>query len=652
MELEQIEAKKAEEISHQYEPESRIRKLAGVFSLIFGVLALVFSAFHIYTAGFGTLQAYKQRGVHLAFVLPLIFLLYPSQRRKKMDRPSLFDLLLACLGAGIIIYALYVVDEVNLRGGVATTTDLIMGGMTILLLLEAARRSIGWELPIVAIGFMLYTLFGNHIPGMFGHRGFSFSSLSYHMYLTTDGIFGIPLGVSATYVVLFIIFGVFLGETGVGKFFNGISLALAGRSPGGPAKVAVFASGFMGTISGSAVANVVTTGTFTIPLMKKIGYRPHFAGAVEAVASTGGQIMPPVMGAAAFVMAEFLQTPYLRIMVAAIIPAILYYFSAYMQIHFRAKKQGLKGLPPESLPRTVQVIKEGGYSIIPIIVLVVLILKQFTPMYAAFWSIIASVIVGFYKRETRVNLPKLYRALRNGAQSAISVAVACAVVGFVIGSVGLTGLGSTLTENVIGLAGGSLLLVLIFTAIASIILGMGLPTTACYIIASIITAPIIIKMGIPDLAAHFFVFYFAVISMVTPPVALAAYAAAGLAGGRPSQVGWAAFKLAIAGFILPFVIIYAPDILIIGSKNLLNTFWVAFTTFIGILSLAACIEGYFFTEARWYERVFFLVGAVLLIKPGIITDVGGFALFGIAFLNQYRRKQSTQVIGQLNLTRQ
>ena len=449
------------------------------------------------------------------------------------------------------------------------------------------------------------------------------------MYLTTEGIYGLPIGIAATYLVLFIVFSSFLEKSGLGTLFNDVSLALGGRMAGGPAKVAVIGSALVGMISGSAATNVATSGAFTIPLMKKIGYKPYFAGAVEAAASTGGQIMPPIMGTGAFIMAEFLGIPYISIAAAAIIPAILYFAAVFFQVDLRARKIGLRGLAKEDIPDAKKTILRYGHMFLPIIILVVLLMEGFTPLYAAFYSILVTWILSFLRKETRMGVNKLIPLAVSSARSCLSLSVAMANAGFVVAVLSMTGIGIILADNIVALSQGSLFVTLVLCMVVSIVLGMGLPTSACYIIAATIAVPILAELNVPGLQAHFFVFYFSCLSTVTPPVALASYVAAGMSGAGTNEVGWAAFKLALAGFIVPFFFIYAPAVILIADSAMVIA-WAAFTGLIGTALLAVAVEGYLFRNLPWLLRVLFFGGAVLLMAPGLYSDIAGFGIAAVA----------------------
>jgi TRAP transporter 4TM/12TM fusion protein len=572
----------------------------------------------------------------------LIFLIYPGFKKgfdKNKNKIPLYDIIIAILGVVVSLYLVVFYNDLAVRAGLPTILDLIMGGMTIILVLEATRRVVGSALPIVVIVFLLYSYFGQIMPGFFAHRGYSLERIIEHLYSGTEGIFGIPLGVSAS----FILFGAVLNKTGMGKFFIDVAMALAGHTTGGPAKVAVIASGFMGSINGSSVANTVTTGSFTIPLMKSIGYRKDFAGAVEAAASTGGQILPPVMGAAAFVMAEFLGIPYIRIAAAAAIPAVIYYIAVGTMVHLEACKYGLKGLPKERLPKLGKVVKARGHLIIPIIGLVYLLVRGYTPLFSAFWAIVLSLAISMVKAETRLNFKRLCEAFEDGAKMALGVAAACACAGMVVGAVTLTGLGLKIANGLVMLGRGNLMLTLFFTMIASILLGMGLPTTAKYIILSIMAAPALVDLGVQPLAAHLFILYFGVIADLTPPVAVAAYAGAGISGGNSMKTGFIAVRLAVAGFMIPYLFALDPGLLFINS-TIGHTLLLIVTALAGVLALGAAAGGYLLDHTKIYERVILMISALALLAPGLLTDsVGIVLLSGVIILQKMRISKKVEL---------
>ncbi|HEX6112404.1 MAG TPA: TRAP transporter fused permease subunit, partial [Geminicoccaceae bacterium] len=518
-----------------------------------------------------------------------------------------------------------------------TTADLVLGYALVVLVLEATRRVVGIALPATAAFFILYALsLGQQNPLI----------LIDQLYLTTEGIFGIPAGVSATYVILFIIFGALVERTGTGRLFMDFALALTGHQVGGPAKVACITSGLFGTVSGSAVANVMTTGTFTIPLMRRIGYRPSFAGSVEAVASTGGQIMPPIMGAAAFVMAEFLGVSYLQVAASALIPAVLYFLAVFMSVHFEARRTGMQGLPRADLPHLGSVLKERGHLFLPLLIIIGVLLAGYSAPYAALCGIVSVIPTALLRRTSRadISLMTVIDGLIAGARNTVAVALACACAGIVVGVITLTGLGIDFTSVVLAAAQNTLILALLLTMAAGIILGMGMPTTPAYIVQVALLVPAIVKLGIPVEAAHMFAFYFAILSAITPPVALAVYAANSISGGGLWQTGVASLKLGATGYIIPFMFVFGPSLLMIGSwdRILLTTV----TAVIGVVALAASLHGYFLRPTRLFERVLLFGGAIVLIKPGLVTDLIGGAALATVVLSQQAFKTGPSAAAQ------
>lgn len=609
--------------------------MPNIFSIIISIFAVMMACYHLYTGLFGAPEALLHRSIHLLFTLILVFLVFPFSKGKGRQW---LDYLLLGLGVTSIIYLFWNYDYFITRYPYVhplSNADLFLGIILVLVLLEAARRSIGLAMPLTSIVFIIYAYAGPYLPGLLHHAGSNTETIVDQLYMTTEGIFGIPLGVSATYVILFVIFGSFLERSGGGKFFMDLAAATTGKSKGGPGKIAVISSSLFGTISGSAVANVMVTGQFTIPMMKRTGFQPHFAGAVEAAASTGGQIMPPVMGAAAFVMAEFTDTSYITICKHALFPAVLYFLSVFMAIHFEALKSNLKGMA-EAAPRLLDVILKEGHLLIPVAIIVYLMFAGYTPMYACIFSIISVIILSNFKRLTRMGIKKILTALEEGAKGALSVAVACACAGVVIGVINLTGLGLKFTSFVLFLAGESLAPALLFTMGAGIILGMGLPTTAAYIVMAALLVPALVKLGIPLIAAHMFAFYYAIISAITPPVALAVYAGAGLAGSNMWKTGFAAVRIGAPGFIIPFMFAYAPSLLLIGPS--MTIFLSLISATIGVVMLAGGMIGWFIRETNFMERFFLVAGAILLIKPGFYTDIIGLILLSITILSQKMRK--------------
>ena len=623
-----------DDLMRKYDTEARFRALEGWQGKLVSLIAIAMSCFHFYTSGFGLLLAQKQGAVHLAFTLCLVFLLYPAtSKQSKTSGIPFYDFILGAVGVASAMYLVVFFNDLTTRAGLPTQTDLIMGFLLIVTLLEATRRISNPVLPCLAILALLYCFFGRSLPEMIAHRGFSVQRIVNHMYLGTEGIFGTPLEVSSTFVFMFILFGSVLEKTGLGKFIIDLSMALAGWSTGGPAKVAVVSSGLMGTVSGSSVANVCTTGMFTIPLMKSVGYEPHFAGAVEAVASTGGQIMPPVMGAGAFIMAQFLGVPYIEVALAAVVPALLYYFAVMVQVHFEATRLGLKGIPWAQLPPLWPLLKSKGFLLIPLIAIIYFLLAGFTPLRAAFNGILVSFVLSWLNKETRLTPQRIMEAFESGARGAIGVACACATVGMVVGMGTLTGLALRIANAIVTLAGGSKILTLFYTMLASIILGTGLPTTANFIVTSTMAAPALFKLGVPAKAAYMFVFYFGIAADLTPPVALAAYAGSGIAGSDPMKTGLTAFKLALAGFLVPYVYVYNPMLLFIDvvPSQMIQAI---FTALLGVFLLAMATIGFYKAHLPWYLRLLAFCGALGLLIPGTLSDLGGIAVLVLIFFIQ------------------
>lgn len=631
----------AEEVMQQFEREAGTRQLDGPMGKIVAGICILFSLFQIYTAIFGVLDAQLQRAVHLSFGLLLIYILYPGRLTWSRKTLHPVDVFLALVATLTPIYIIVNYEQLVRRSGLETPTDLMVGLIGLIVVVEAARRTVGWPMIIVAILFVIYAFLGPYMPNLLAHRGLGWDELVSHLYFTTEGIYGIPLGVSSTFIFLFILFGAYLETTGLGKFFIDIANAIAGWAAGGPAKVAVLSSGLMGTVSGSSVANVAGTGSFTIPMMKQLGYRPEFAGAVEAAASTGGQLMPPVMGAAAFLMAEFVGVPYIEVVKAAVIPALLFYMGVWLGVHFEAKKFGLKGIPRDQLPKFKELLFERGHLAIPLIVIVWLLVTGYTPMRAALWAIALAIGASMIKKSTRITPVQIIEGLINGAKGTLGVLIACATAGIIIGVVTKTGVGLKLASALLELAGGHLLPAMFFTMITSLILGMGVPTTANYVITSTIAAPALTQMGIPVLAAHMFAFYFGIIADVTPPVALAAYAGAGIAGANPMKTGVHAAKLAIAAFIIPYIFVLNPVILMIDVTPM-GLIQPIVTSVIGMIGLSAAMIGYFVAPTNAFERVMFFIGGICMIDPGAVTDLIGLVILGILVFLQFRRKKALE----------
>jgi TRAP transporter 4TM/12TM fusion protein len=628
------------------------RSYAGLLRLAVTVVALAMGFYHMWVIAFGTPEAILFRGTHLLFALVLVFLTYrrtaavddqpvsDEQKRTDSRLPSILDYALLVLAAAPILYLFanyeYVVTRIYYVDDLSVA-DMTMGVILTVIVLEATRRVIGWALPITALVFLFYGLF---IAKLGGERMLD------QLFMTTEGIFGIPLSVSAAYVMIFVLFGSFMERTGTGQLFMDFAMSLTGHTAGGPGKVSVVSSSLFGTISGSAVANVMVDGPISIPLMKRSGFPPHFAAGVEATASTGGQIMPPVMGAAAFVMAEFLAVSYGQVVLWAILPAILYYVACFAAVHFEAKRRGLIGLPRSELPKLSAVLRERGHLFIPVLTILVVMYSGYSAPLAALAGTLMCFPCAALRRSTRgyVNVPNLIGAFVDGARNALGVALACACAGIVIGVVTLSGLGIVFTQFVVGLAQNTLLLALVLTMVAGIVLGMGMPTTPAYIIMTALLVPAIIKLGVIPPAAHMFAFYFAVLSAITPPVALAVYAAAGIAKADLWSSGWAAVKIGAAGFIVPFMLIYEPALLMIGTwPQVIGAF---FTASLGILLFAGGLHGYFVTAANAWQRAVLIAAGLMLIDPGLVTDIVGFvlAIFVAGFQWMARSKANSMAV--------
>jgi TRAP transporter 4TM/12TM fusion protein len=640
---EALAAQRAKEMLDEFE---RKRKYGGLPALLISSVAVITSCYHLLYAYFHPFFALDHRAIHWLLMSILLFVLYPfSKKRSPLKRMSLPDGVLLVVSVGICLWIFINSTAILNRAGTFGAMDVVMGTVLVLIVLEAARRAAGMAVPLIAVVFIGYALFGPYLPDVLAHKGYSIERLCTYLSLSTDGIFGVPIGVSANFILLFILYGALLRTTGAGQFFTDIAFALTGWTRGGPAKAAVVSSAFFGMISGSSVANTVTTGTFTIPLMKRTGYPAHFAGGVEAASSTMGQIMPPIMGAAAFIMAEFLSVPYYKVCIAAAIPATLAFFSTFMQVHFRAVSLGLVGLPRTELPKIGAAFAAGWHHLFSIFLLIAFLMQDFSPERAVFWAILATIATSFLmcliRRESlKAFLKNILGGLEEGAVGAVEVAAACAAAGIIIGSITMTGLGIKFSSLIVDASMGQLYLALPFTMIACLFLGMGVPTTAQYVIISALVAPALVQMGVLPMAAHLFILYFGTRADITPPVALAAYAGAGIARSDPWKTGLAAFQLGIAGFIVPFMFIYAPELLFVGS--LWNILSALLTATFGVYCLAAAVQRCLLVKTRWYETGLLLVAALLLIKPGIQTDLIGAALFLVVFLLQwFRRKRES-----------
>ena len=625
-----------EKLLEQFDKESKTRKFGSpVLKKAYRVFAILVTLYHlVFASGLYMPETLKHRSIHVGMILILAFALYPATKKASRKVIAWYDYALMALAAAVPIYMCLDYFNIINRAGKPNNMDVIIGTILTLIVLEATRRVCGMALPIIAVIFMLYSLMGTKqglipidIPGIFLHRGYTWQKLMSHFFSNTEGIYGSSVNVASTYIFLFIAFGEVMNKCGMGQFFNDFANAIAGGTKGGPAKVAVVASGLLGMINGAAVAVVVTTGSFTIPLMKKSGYDDEFAGAVVATGSVGGQLMPPVMGAAAFIMADTLGMKYNELLISAIIPAVIYYMGILFQIQMRAEKVGMKGTPKDQLPKMSQVMREYGHLALPIIFLVyMLFFSGKTVIMAAFYTIVFTIIVAECRKNTRMSVQDILDAMVASAKSTVSVAIACACVGIIVGSCSITGFALNMANTIISIGGKSLMFTLVFTMVTCMILGMGLPSIPSYIITSTIAAPALVQLGIPALVAHMFCFYFAMFANLTPPVALAAFAAAGIAGGSPMKTGWASVKLALAGFILPYMFVYNTDLLLLDTP-IAKAVQVAVTAAVGVFLISVAVEGFLFGKVNMIFRIVSLIGAYLLIDSGLTPDLIGIAIF-------------------------
>ncbi|AZQ66675.1 TRAP transporter permease [Silicimonas algicola] len=668
----ELTADELQAIEEEYDPELRFRVLVWPLALVLGAVLFLLSCYHYYTAGFGIPQATVHRGLHLGVTLMVVFLSFSAFGRK--ERPHsvtspfgmpLLDWAMAIAGLVSALYVPWIYSDLAFRVGNPLPIDVAMGTILIVVLLEAVRRSMGWPLPVIAILFIAYAYFGKSMPGIFVHPGASWSNIVNHLYLTSQGIYGTALGVIATYVFHFVLFGVMATRIGLGQLFIDVASALAGRYAGGPAKVSVLSSALLGSISGSSIANTVTTGALTIPAMIRIGYPRHFAAAVEAAASTGGQITPPVMGAVAFLMIEYLGLPLTTILTAALVPAFMHFFGVLVQVHLEARRLGLRGLSPEEIPNAWRVLKAGWLSVLPLLILIAVLLSGRTPFAAAFYSITACIVVLAIQQVMASGIVGgikgtahgVWEGFILGAKQSLSVTAAAALVGVVIGVVTLTGVGFKIAYMVTGIASGwavslhdaltflpfelmtvpslTLLFTLILTAIVCILMGCGIPTTANYIIMVAVAAPILGLLGVQPLVAHYFVFYYGVLADVTPPVAMAAYAGAGIAGANAFKAGNTAFRLSMGKALVPFVFAFQPALLIVTDGFTWPAFLLAFTgAALGIWVLASAVSGWLFAPIHWVERLLLVIAALLLVAPSLPATAVGLLLVAPVALRQ------------------
>lgn len=640
---------KVDELMAKYDKGSRFRVLSGVQGKMITVLLFCFTMFQLYYAIRGGIDAMIARCIHLSFGLSAVFFLYPSNGKMSRKKLHWFDCLLGITIASCCMYIVVFYKDIVMRQGLINHVDMIVGGIAIILVLEAARRVIGLPMVIISLVFIVYALIGRSIPGPLGHRGVSIEGLVQHLFFTTEGILGLPIQVSSTFIFMFLLFGAYLEKTGMGEFFIQLANSISGDSPGGPAKVAVISSACMGTLSGSSVANVVGTGSFTIPMMKKLGYKPEFAGAVEATASTGGQLMPPIMGAAAFLLAEITGAPYSKVILAALVPAALYYLGVFIGVHFEAKKLGLKGIPKDEIPKLLFVLRQRGQLIIPIFVVIALLISGWSPIYAALGAVVSTIVCASIKKETRLSFQDLLNGMVQGAKSALTVIAACACAGIIIGVVTKTGLGLKMGSILVGIAKGNLVLTLFFTMITSLVLGIGVPTTANYVITSTIAAPAILMIKdasgaqvVPILAAHLFVFYFGIIADVTPPVCLAAVAASGVAKSEPMKTGMQATRLAIGAFLIPYMFVISPELILINPD--ISIIPKLITAVLGVVCVAVGLTGYFKKNMNILERVFIVAAGIMALNTEYLSDGVAIVIIAIIYFLQSKDSKDLQNI--------
>ncbi len=605
------------------------------------ILAICFVAFHLYTAAFGTMPGIAQKSIHLGFLLVIFYINAMVDSEKRWEQ--IFLGIMALFALGGCAYITILDENLQLRAGIVYASDILFAILLIIAIFEACRRKMGNPLVIITLVFVAYAFLGKYIPGFLNQPGMTLKKFTSLVYLTTDGIFGSPLYASASYVVLFVLLGAIMSVSGIGDYMTNLATSLFGHMRGGPAKVAVVASGFFGSISGSPTANVIGTGTFTIPMMKKNGFEPEFAAAVEATASTGGAIMPPIMGSTAFIMAEMLGIPYTAVAKAALIPAILYFLAVLFGVDIYAAKHGLKGIPRSQLPKVRSMLKQI-YMLAPLIFLIFcMAVFNMTIVRSGLLTIIVTLVLVEINPKTRMTKEQWLQIPVQTVKSAVSVGIACAMAGIISGVIMGSGLGYRISSILTSVAGTSMLLLLVLTMVVSLIMGMGVPTTAAYLVLASLVAPTMMQLGIPPLAAHMFIFYFGCISSITPPVALAAYAGAGLAGCDPNKTGYKAFRLAFCSFLMPYLFVYNPVLLMEGG--VLDILWSLVTALIGAYLLASGFEGFFFRwSLKWFERPLMILGAVMLIVPGMVTDLVGIAIIVVEFVTEFMFKRSEKFV--------
>lgn len=620
-------------------PSNRRRLESWQASLV-GFICVVWASFHLLVAsGFLILPPTQLRAVHLGAALALCFLLVPGSKRSSRTSVPMLDWLLMLVAAGLMGYMFFRYETLIRLGGRTEPQDIYIGLAGMLILFEAARRTISPGLVVLAGIALLYVFFGEYIPGSMGHSGFTLRRIVQHIFLSGEGVFGFVLGVSAEIIIVFILFGAVLERVGIASFFNDLANCIAGRARGGPAKIAVISSALMGMVSGETSANVATTGVFTIPLMKRIGYPPYFAGAVECVASCGGQILPPIMGATAFVIADALGIPYAKLALAATLPALLYFVGVYATVHFRAVHLGLRGLSKENIPHLLPTLKKV-YLLLPLAGIVIMLMNDYTPTAAAFWGgIVVAICITFMKKESRLTFEKIGQLMANACRTGMTLAIACAVVGTIVGTASMTGVTMTIADGIFSLAGGMLFPALILTMLVTIVLGMGLPTTAAYVLAAISAAPVLQRMGLPELPTHLFVLYYGALSALTPPVCTGAYTAAGLAGASPTKTGFASVRLALSGFIVPMLFLYDQELVLMGDWKGFAIVDAFVSAAVGLILISSALEGALFERLNPPLRALIGLAGLLMVIPEPLTNYVGYAIAAVVVVYCYKNRK-------------
>jgi len=634
----QIKVEENEELKKIQAKESKFgRRLSPFWFTVVSLLGVVMVFFYMYSAGVQPFNDQYHRGVYVLLTYVMIFISFPFWSRSSHKRPTIVDIVLAITSIIVVGYWMMEFENLNYRMGAETQRDIWISIVGIILSLEVSRRVLGWSITIVGTAFLIFGYFGPYMPGPIAHRGFDVERLASFIFLTQDGVFGVMCNVLVTYVIIFIFFGSFLQQSGVGRFFIDWPMALAGKTLGGPAKVAVVASGFFGSVSGSAIANTVSTGSFTIPLMKKAGFRPHVAGAIEPAASIGGMFMPPIMGAGGFLMAEMTNTPYVNIMAIAVFPALLYFLSVFVMIHFEAKKLNIRGLDLEGQPKAREVFKQHWFKAMPLVIIVLMMMFGYSPGMAAFWATISCVVISWVDKEYRMGPKEIWRAMVVGSRNTLVVGATVGVIGIIVGTISLTGIGLKFSDLIISFSGGNLLLAIILIAVASLALGMGVPVTASYLIVAVLAVPALHELGVSLIAAHMIVYWFSQNSNITPPVCVAAYAGAAIAGSDPWKTGWTALKFSKLLYVVPFLFAYEPAMVLNASVS--EIIMVYFAATIGTIAFSAWSMFYLLRKTTIIEWLIFGAGTYLCFSPDLIKDAVGITLVGLVIFNQHRKNK-------------